>query len=121
MSALLIVLLSFVTRPAAGQISDGVVKIGVLNDELGPYAVLAGPGSRVAALMAVEDFNPAARGLKVEVVFADHQNNPEVGAAIARQWYDTEHVDVIVDVPTTSMSVASSSPPHPGWRCSARP
>jgi len=106
MSALLIVLLSFVTRPAAGQISDGVVKIGVLNDELGPYAVLAGPGSRVAALMAVEDFNPAARGLKVEVVFADHQNNPEVGAAIARQWYDTEHVDVIVDVPTTSVVLA---------------
>ena len=92
--------------PAHAQISDGVVKIGVLNDESGPYAALAGPGSRVAALMAVEDFGAAAKGLKVEIVFADHQNKPEVGAKIARDWYDTEKVDVIVDVPTSSVALA---------------
>jgi branched-chain amino acid transport system substrate-binding protein len=91
---------------AHAQISDGVVKIGVLNDESGPYATLAGPGSRVAALMAVEDFGTAAKGLKVEIVFADHQNKPEVGSKIARDWYDTEKVDVIVDVPTSSVALA---------------
>ena len=93
---------------ADAEISDGVVKIGVLNDESGPYATLAGPGSRVAALMAVEDFGAAARGLKVEMVFADHQNSPEVGAKIARDWYNTEKVDVIVDVPTSSVALAVS-------------
>ena len=92
--------------PASAQISDGIVKIGVLNDEAGPYATLAGSGSRVAALMAVEDFGAAAKGMTVEIVFADHQNKPEVGARIARQWYDAEKVDVIVDVPTTSVVLA---------------
>jgi len=92
--------------PASAQISDGIVKIGVLNDEAGPYATLAGSGSRVAALMAVEDFGAAAKGMTVEIVFADHQNKPEVGARIARQWYDAEKVDAIVDVPTTSVVLA---------------
>lgn len=90
------------------QVSDGVVRIGVLNDESGPYATLAGPGSRVAALMAVEDFGAAARGLTVEVVFADHQNKPDIGAKIAKAWYDSEKVDVIVDVPTSSVTLAIS-------------
>src|SRR5262249_55232935 len=98
--------LSFAVLPAHAQISDGIVKIGVLNDESGTYAALAGPGSRVAALMAVEDFGAAAKGLKVEIVFADHQNDPEVGTKIARAWYDTEKVDVIVDVPTSSVVFA---------------
>ncbi len=93
---------------ANAQISDGVVKIGVLNDESGIYATLAGPGSRVAALMAVEDFGAAAKGLKVEMVFADHQNKPDVGARIARDWYDAEKVDVIVDVPTSTVALAVS-------------
>jgi branched-chain amino acid transport system substrate-binding protein len=91
---------------AHAQISDGSVKIGILNDESGPYATLAGPGSRVAALMAVEDFGAAARGMTVDIVFADHQNKPDVGAKIARQWYDAEKVDVIVDVPTSSVTLA---------------
>src|SRR5262249_35117016 len=98
--------LSVAAVPASAQISDGVVKIGVLNDESGPYAVLAGPGSRVAALMAVEDSGAAARGLKVEVVFADHQNKVDVGEKIARRWYDAEKVDVIVDVPTSPVALA---------------
>jgi branched-chain amino acid transport system substrate-binding protein len=102
----LLVASSLTATPAHAQISDGVVKIGVLNDESGPYAALAGPGSRVAALMAVEDFGAAAKGLKVEIVFADHQNKPEVGAKIARDWYDKEKVDVIVDVPTSSVALA---------------
>jgi|RhiMetdeSRZDD1v2_1073273.scaffolds.fasta_scaffold119441_3 branched-chain amino acid transport system substrate-binding protein len=94
--------------PAHAQISDGVVKIGVLNDESGPYAALAGPGSRVAALMAVEDFGAAAKGLKVEIVFADHQNKPDVGTKIAREWFDVEKVDVIVDVCTSSVALPIS-------------
>jgi branched-chain amino acid transport system substrate-binding protein len=98
--------LSVGAEQALGQISDGVVKIGVLNDESGPYAALAGTGSRVAALMAVEDFGAAAKGMKVEIVFADHRNKPEVGAKIAREWYDAEHVDVIVDVCTSSVALA---------------
>jgi branched-chain amino acid transport system substrate-binding protein len=91
---------------AHAQISDGVVRIGVLNDESGPYATLAGPGSRVAAVMAVEDFGASDKGLTVDVVFADHQNKPDVGARIAREWFDTGKVDVIVDVPTSSVALA---------------
>jgi len=102
----LFTVLSLTTEQAHAQISDGVVKIGVLNDESGPYAALAGPGSRVAALMAVEDFGAAAKGMKVEIVFADHQNKLDVGKKIARQWYETEKVDVIVDVPTSPVTLA---------------
>jgi branched-chain amino acid transport system substrate-binding protein len=102
----LFVMVSLTAEQAHAQISDGIVKIGVLNDESGPYATLAGPGSRVAALMAVEDFGAAAKGITVEIVFADHQNKADVGARIARQWYDVEKVDVIVDVPTTSVVLA---------------
>src|SRR5262245_13719368 len=90
------------------QISDGIVKIGILNDESGQYAALAGTGSRVAALMAVEDFGAAAKGMKVEIVFADHQNKPDVGVKIARIWYEKEKVDVIVDVPTSPVALAIS-------------
>jgi len=106
--ATLLTVLSLAAEHAHAQISDGIVKIGVLNDESGPYAVLAGPGSRVAALMAVEDFGAPAKGMTVEIVFADHQNKPDVGAKIARQWYDAEKVDVIVDVPTSSVALAVS-------------
>ncbi len=102
----LVVVLLVAVAPVGAQISDGVVKIGVLNDEIGPYATLGGPGSRVAALMAVEDFGAADKDLKVEVVFADHQNKVDVGQKIARQWYDAEKVDVIVDVPTSPVALA---------------
>jgi branched-chain amino acid transport system substrate-binding protein len=91
---------------AHAQISDGVVKIGVMNDQSGTYADLAGPGSVVAARMAVEDFGAAKKGIKVEIVVADHQNKPEVGSSIARQWFDVDKVDVIVDVPTSSVVLA---------------
>src|SRR5205814_867912 len=102
----LFTVLSLTVEQGDAQISDGIIKIGVLNDESGPYATLAGPGSRVAALMAVEDFGAAAKGMRVEVVFADHQNKVDVGARIARHWYDAEKVDMIVDVPTSPVALA---------------
>jgi branched-chain amino acid transport system substrate-binding protein len=88
------------------QVSDGVIKIGVMNDMSSLYADIAGPGSVVAARMAVEDFGAAKKGMKVEIVSADHQNKPDVGSSIARQWYDVDKVDVIVDVPTSSVALA---------------
>jgi branched-chain amino acid transport system substrate-binding protein len=91
---------------AQAQISDGVIKIGVMNDMSGLYADLTGPGSVVAARLAVEDFGAAKKGMKVEIVSADHQNKPDVGSTIARTWYDTDKVDVIVDVPTSSVALA---------------
>src|SRR5215472_1416992 len=84
------------------------VKIGVLNDMSSLYADLAGPGSVTAAKMAVEDFNPAAHGMNVEIISADHQNKPDLGSSIARQWFDVDHVDAIVDVPTSSVALAVS-------------
>src|SRR5947208_10333698 len=91
---------------AQAQISDGVIKIGVLNDQSSLYADISGPGAAVAARMAIEDFGAAKKGMKVEVISADHQNKPEVGSSIARQWYDVDKVDVIVDVPTSSVALA---------------
>ena len=94
------------TATAHAQISDGIVKIGVMNDQSGTYADITGPGSTTAARLAVEDFGAAKKGLKVEIVVADHLNKPDVGSSIARQWYDAEKVDVIVDVPTSSVALA---------------
>ena len=91
---------------AHAQYTDGVIKIGVMNDMSGTYSDLSGPGSVVAAKMAVEDFGAAAKGLKVEIVGADHQNKPDVGSNVVRTWIDREHVDVIVDVPTSSVALA---------------
>ena len=91
---------------AQAQVSDGVIKIGVMNDMSGLYADIAGPGSVAAARMAVEDFGAARKGMKVEIVSADHQNKPDVGSTIARTWYDVDKVDVIVDVPTSSVALA---------------
>jgi branched-chain amino acid transport system substrate-binding protein len=91
---------------AHAQNSDGVIKIGVLNDMSGLYSDLSGQGSVAAARMAVEDFGAAAKGMKVEIVSADHQNKPDVGSNIARTWFDVDKVDVIVDVPTSSVALA---------------
>src|SRR5579863_1105162 len=84
------------------------VKIGVLTDMSSLYADDTGPGSVVAAKLAVHDFNPAAHNMKVDIVSADHQNKPDVGASIARQWYDTDHVDAVVDVPNSAVALAVS-------------
>lgn len=88
---------------ALAQVS---VKVGVLNDRSGLYADLSGEGSVIAARMAVEDFKAADKGIKVEIISADHQNKPDVGSTIARQWYDQDGVDVIMDVPTSSVALA---------------
>lgn len=82
------------------------VKIGVLTDMSSLYADLSGQGSALAARMAVEDFGAENKGLKVEVLSADHQNKPDVGSTIARQWLDVEKVDVIVDVPNSAVALA---------------
>jgi branched-chain amino acid transport system substrate-binding protein len=93
---------------AQAQYTDGTIKIGVMNDMSGLYADLTGSGSVVAARMAVEDFGANAKGLKVEIVGADHQNKPDVGSNIVRTWIDVDKVDVIVDVPTSSVALAVS-------------
>ena len=84
------------------------VKLGVLNDRSGTYADLSGEASVVAARMAAEDFKAADKGINVEVISADHQNKPDIGSSIARQWYDQDGVDVILDVPTSSVALAVS-------------
>jgi branched-chain amino acid transport system substrate-binding protein len=91
---------------AQAQISDNVIKIGVLTDMSSLYTDLAGAGSVAAAKMAVEDSGIEKRGYKVEVISADHQNKPDVGSNIARQWYDVDKVDVIVDTPNSGVALA---------------
>jgi branched-chain amino acid transport system substrate-binding protein len=90
----------------AAQAEELAVKIGVLSDMSSLYSDLGGAGSVAAAKLAVEDFNPAAHGLKVDIVSADHQNKPDIGANIARQWIDVDHVDMIIDVPNSGVALA---------------
>jgi len=92
-------------RADAGS-DDAPVKIGVLNDQSGLYADLAGPGSVEAARMAIEDFGGPLLGRPIELVSADHQNKADVGAAIARTWYDQDGVDVTVDFSNSSVALA---------------
>ncbi|UPK01297.1 ABC transporter substrate-binding protein [Bradyrhizobium sp. 170] len=94
---------------ANAEISDGVVKIGVLNDTSGIFQDTNGPGSVEAARMAAEDFAGGGKGIKVEIVQADHQNKADVGSAIARRWLDVEKVDAIVDVPNSAVGLALNS------------
>jgi branched-chain amino acid transport system substrate-binding protein len=94
------------TGVAQAQISDNIIKIGVLTDMSSLYTDLAGAGSVAAAHMAVEDSGIEKRGYKVEIISADHQNKPDVGSGIARQWYDVDKVDVIVDVPNSGVALA---------------
>ncbi len=91
---------------AGSGISDGVIRIGVLNDMSGTYSDLAGPGSVVAAKMAVEDFGGKVLGKPIEILSADHLNKPDVAANKAREWYDKDKVDAIVDLPTSSCALA---------------
>jgi branched-chain amino acid transport system substrate-binding protein len=105
----ILVQLSFVALAlfsADAQISDNVVKIGVLTDLSGPAATPTGTGSVVAAQMAADDFDGSVAGKPVVIVSADHQIKPDVGSAIARRWYDVEQVDVIVDVPVSAVGLA---------------
>jgi branched-chain amino acid transport system substrate-binding protein len=97
---------AFSAGAAQAQISDGIIKIGVLTDMSSLYTDLAGAGSVAAVRMAVEDSGIEKRGYKVEYVNADHQNKADVGSNIARQWYDVDKVDVIVDVPNSGVALA---------------
>ena len=88
------------------QVSDDVVKIGVLNDQSGLYADLGGPGSVVAARMAIDDAGGAVLGKPFDLVVADHQNKPDIGAAIARQWFDAEKVDMVIGFDNSAVALA---------------
>ncbi|WP_314950081.1 ABC transporter substrate-binding protein [Bradyrhizobium cosmicum] len=103
-----LLLTTALTFAAAGVASaqDKTVKIGALSDQSGLYADLGGPGSTLAAQMAVEDSGLAAKGWKIDVISGDHQNKPDIGTAIARQWFDVDKVDVIVDVPNSGVALA---------------
>ncbi len=90
----------------SAEISDGKVKIGILNDQSGVYADFGGKWSFEAAKMAVEDFGGTVQGAPIEVISADHQNKPDIASNIARQWYDTEQVDSIMELTTSSVALA---------------
>ena len=105
-ASLAVVAAAILTTAAQAQTVN--VKIGVLTDMSSLYASATGPGSVAAAKLAVEDFTPAAHGMEVDIVSADHQNKPDIGSNIARQWFDVDGVDVIVDVPNSGVALAVS-------------
>ncbi len=92
--------------PAWAEVSDNKVRIGILNDQSGVYADFGGMGSVEAAKMAVEDFGGTVLDSPVEIVSADHQNKADIASNIARQWYDTEQVDAIMELTTSSVALA---------------
>jgi branched-chain amino acid transport system substrate-binding protein len=94
---------------ARAEISDNVVRVGVLNDISGLFQDTNGMGSVEAARMAAADFNGGGKNIKVEIVYADHQNKADVGAAIARKWLDVDGVDAIVDVPNSAVGLTINS------------
>lgn len=95
--------------PANAQISDGVIKIGVLTDMSGPGSTPTGQGSVTAAQMAIDDFGGKVLDKPISLVVGDHQSKPDIGASIARRWYDVEQVDLIVDVPISAVGLAVQS------------
>ncbi|ARJ69281.1 ABC transporter substrate-binding protein [Paracoccus contaminans] len=99
-------MLAITAGAAQADISDGRIKLGVLTDKGGAYSDAAGEGSVEAVRIAVEELGGSVAGMPVEVISADHQNKPDVGSAIASRWFDTEQVDAIVDVPTSSVALA---------------
>jgi len=98
------ILCALIATPIYAE-TNGVLRIGVLNDMSSVYADFQGPGSVIAAQMAVEDFNKQSKR-KVEVISGDHQNKPDIGAGIARRWLDVEGVDMIVDLPNSAVALA---------------
>ena len=104
------------TATASAQIepflSSNVVRIGVLTDMSSLYSDIGGPGSVEAAKMAIADFGGTVNGKRIDLLSADHHNNPDLGAAIANQWFAYNSVDVIVDVPTSSVALAVQEVAH---------
>src|SRR5882672_5923505 len=97
---------ALMSTAAQAQIANGVLKIGVLNDQSGVYADFGGRWSVEAAKMAVEDFGGSVLGQKIEVISGDHQNKPDLGVAIGRRWYEVENVDMITELTTSSVALA---------------
>src|SRR5215472_2574234 len=100
-----VLLACFACTAAQAEISDNVVRVGVLNDISGVFQDTNGMGSVEAARMAAEDFAGGGKNIKVEIVYADHQNKADVGSAIARKWLEVEGVDAIVDVPNSAVGL----------------
>src|ERR1043165_8100204 len=94
------------TGAASAQVSNDVVKLGVTNDQASIYSAAGGFGAVIATRMAVEDFGGTVLGKKIEVVFADNQNKPDIGVAIVRRWVDAEKVDAIVDGGSSAVGMA---------------
>lgn len=105
----LALVLSALPAFAGPGISDDAVKIGILNDQSGPYADLSGQGSVVAAQMAIDEFGGTVLGKKIELLSADHQNKADIGLAKAREWFDRAGVDVIADFSNSSVGFAVQS------------
>src|SRR4051794_37353740 len=103
------VLIGCFPAAGAGELSGGVVRIGIINDQAGPLSDLSGPGSVTAAKMAAEDFQKAMPSIKVEIVSADHQNKPDIGVGIVRKWFDVDGVDMVADVSNSAVGLAIQS------------
>jgi branched-chain amino acid transport system substrate-binding protein len=95
--------------PAVAQISDGVVKLGIINDQSGPYSGMTGPGAVLAVQMAVEDLKPQLGDIKVEMLVADHQNKPDVGLTIVKRWFDVDKIDAVLDVSSSAVALGVQS------------
>src|SRR5262245_34601350 len=99
------------------QAADNMIRIGVLTDMSGVYAAPTGPGSVFAARQAAADFLASRKGLKIEVIAGDHQNKPDIGASIVNRWIDIDNVDVIVDVPISSVDLVVMTSSRARTRC----
>jgi branched-chain amino acid transport system substrate-binding protein len=108
MHFVVVIAAAFASSAVHAQYTDGAIKIGALTDMSSLYADINGQGSVVAAKLAVEDFDPAAKGLKVGIISADHQNKADIGSSIANSWFDVDKVDMIVDVPNSAVALAVS-------------
>lgn len=91
---------------AFAAMSNDTVKVGVLTDYTGMFAGLSGPGGEIAARMAIDDYGGKVGGVPVELISADHQNKADLGSSLVRRWYDEEGVDIVVDVPNSSVALA---------------
>ena len=93
----------------AAELSGGVVRIGIINDQTGPLSDLSGSGSVTAAKMAAEDFQKLVPSIKVEILAADHQNKPDIGVGIVRKWFDVDGIDMVADVSNSAVGLAIQS------------
>jgi len=106
--SLALVAATLLSSSASAQYSDGVVKIGVLTDMSSIYSDIVGPGAVVAAKLAIQDSGVVGKGIKVEVIFADHQNKADIGSSFANSWFDVDKVDVIVEGGSSAVALAVS-------------